>query len=156
MTKRIVLLQALASTPADVVRIAGSSEPGLTHARPRPDSWSMADVLRHLVEVEERYLLRLKRVVAEDQPHLPLILPAEEPLPPRDTAAELARDFAAARSATLAFLNGLSAKDWQRQAFHPGEGETTLRYLVQNLVDHDTLHLNQILEAREKLTADSY
>jgi uncharacterized damage-inducible protein DinB len=153
MTKRIVLLQALASTPADVARIARSSEPELTHARPQPDSWSIADILRHLVDVEERYLLRLKQVVAEERPHLPFILPDQEPRPPQATAVALAGDFAAARAATVAFLNGLGAKEWQRRAFHPNAGETSLRYLVQRLVDHDTLHLNQVLEVREQLAA---
>jgi uncharacterized damage-inducible protein DinB len=155
MTKRIVLLQALASTPIDVTRIACNSKPSLTHRRPQPDSWSMADVLFHLIDVEQRYRHHLQRVVAEDQPNLPSLLPDEESLPPQATAVDLAQEFAAARSLTMSFLNELSPKDWQRRAFHQRHGETSLRYLVQRLVDHDTLHLNQLLEVREQTTANS-
>jgi uncharacterized damage-inducible protein DinB len=155
MTKRIVLLQALASTPADVARIARNSEPSLTHVRPQPDSWSVADVLYHLVDVEQRYLHHLNRVVTEDQPSLLTAVPDDESPPRRATAVELAQEFAAARSLTMSFLNDLSPKDWQRRAFHQRHGETSLRYLVQRLVDHDTLHLNQLLEVREQSAANN-
>jgi uncharacterized damage-inducible protein DinB len=148
MTQRIVLLQALAATPIDIARIVRASEPRDARRRPRPDAWSLAEIVRHLVDVETRYLLRLRRVVTEDQPVIPPILPDEAAPPPQATALELAQEFAAARAATMTYLSSLGAKDWQKQAVHQTEGETNLRYLVQHLVDHDTLHLSQMLEAK--------
>jgi uncharacterized damage-inducible protein DinB len=156
MTKRIVLLQALASTPNDVARIVRGSPDQTAYLRPYPDSWSLANVLQHLVDVERRYLARLQRVLAEDHPLLPAILPDEEALAtavPPVTAVELAHQFTAARAATMTFLSNLTPKEWQRSAVHQTMGVTSLRLLVQHLVDHDTLHLNQMLEAQELMEA---
>lgn len=143
MSKRIVLLQALAATPADLQRLMGSFSPaGARHAS--PGSWSPVEVVSHLLDVEERYRARLQRIVTEEQPSVPEIVPPEGGYPVTEELPELLEAFAGARAETLAFLKGLSAGEWQRRATHATWGELTLRFFVQNLVEHDTEHLNQL------------
>lgn len=143
MSKRIVLLQALAATPADLRRLLASLTPAGT-SEAAPGTWSPTEVLQHLLDVESRYRARLQRIVTEDHPHVPSILPPEEGYPANEELQVLLEAFARAREETLAFLKGLSAGEWQRRATHPTWGELTLRFFVQNLVEHDTEHLNQL------------
>lgn len=152
MTKRIVLLQALASTPADIGRLLKGADEAAARKRPVADEWSIAEVLNHLVDVEERYRARLGRVIQEEQPALPAIWPDETaPMPDLSVDEWIAR-FQAARAETLAFLGELSPADWQRSAVHETFGETRLRFLVQNLINHDAEHLNQLVELRQRLS----
>lgn len=151
MSKRIILLQALASTPRDLALILkGVDLPALTK-RPVPDQWSMADVLAHLSDVEVQYLARLKRVVVEERPFLPRILPDESKHDIQTSLEELLARFEAARAETVDFLKDISPGGWQRPAVHETRGETKLRFLVQDLVNHDIGHLNQVVEVQQRL-----
>jgi ABC-type transporter Mla subunit MlaD len=146
MTKRVVLLRALASMPADVRRVLKGADPTT------PGEWSTSDLLGRLFDTETRFLNQLRTVVSEERPTLPRLQP-EEPSPDSDTALEeLVDRFQQARRETLTFLEGLSAGDWQRKAVHETLGETSLRFLVQNLVDHDTQALTQLIAPRSSLS----
>jgi uncharacterized damage-inducible protein DinB len=153
MSKRIVLLQALAATPKDLLLTVGRMPEAAVYQQPTANQWSISMVLHHLVDVEARYLARLQRVVSEDRPSLPVIHPNEAIYQERPPLAELLSQFEQARAATIAFLKELLPGGWQRSAVHETWGETKLRFLVQHLVDHDTQHLNQILETQQQLRA---
>lgn len=154
MSKRIVLLQALAATPADLRYLLANLTPaGAHHAS--PDTWSPVQILHHLLDVEDRYRHRLQRIAAEERPHVPSILPPEEGYPLLGELPPLIAAFAGARDETLAFLKSLSAGSWQRRATHPTWGELTLRFFVQRLVDHDTEHLNQLALLKQQAVKES-
>jgi uncharacterized damage-inducible protein DinB len=141
MTRRAVLLKALASMPSDVERMLQGADPS--------DS-GLTGVLQHLLDSEARYRTQFRTVVLEERP----VLSALEPgLSDGDAVAlgELVDRFKAARQETLAFLEHLSVGDWQRKAIHESLGETSLRFLVQHLVDSDTHHLSQLIAARQGL-----
>jgi uncharacterized damage-inducible protein DinB len=150
MSKRIILLQALAATPVDLHRMLKNGSDAAAHHRPSPDQWSTAHVLNHLLDVEERYLTRLQRVVQVENPSLPYIHPDENGYDPTQPLPDLITQFEQARTATLLFLKELPPGAWQRPAVHQTLGPTQFRYLVQMLVDHDTQHLNQIIEIQKK------
>lgn len=153
MTKRAVLLKALAATPKDLARmLRGVSEPT---ARPAADQWSAAEVTNHLADVEVLFLARLRRVAEQDRPDLPAIHPDESRFDRQATPAELLARFEAARAETLLFLEELPAGVWQRKGVHETRGEVSLRFLVQFLVDHDTNHLNQIVQLKEGRHAEA-
>jgi uncharacterized damage-inducible protein DinB len=153
MTKRIVLLQALAATPKDLARLLKNVDEAISRRRPSAEQWPLADIINHLIYVEDCYQARLKRVIAEERPLLPYILPDETTHDSQASLAELLARFTAARAATLAFLTNLPAGSWQRRAVHETLGETSFRFLAQLLVDHDTEHLNQLVEALQQLRA---
>lgn len=153
MSKRIVLLQALAATPKDLEWIFKGAAASEFRRRPQPGAWSMADVVNHLADVELRYLARLQRIVAEERPFLPWMHPNEAAHDQSATLPELRARFGEARAATLAYLQALPPGSWQRPAMHETLGETKLRFMVQTLVNHDTEHLSQIVEIQQALRA---
>lgn len=151
MSKRSVLLSALESAPGDLRRMAEVADEVAAHERPSPDEWSLAEVLAHFGDVEERYLTRLKRVVDEERPHVSYIHPDETVYKPTEPVHELLSRFEGRRAQTMMFLTGLSAGQWQRKAVHETWGDVSLRTLVQALVDHDTNHLQQVAVIRKRL-----
>jgi len=146
VTKRIVLLQALASTPADLARLVRSADHETLHWQNTANDWSAAAVLLHLAQVEKAYRHRLQRIANEDEPHVPSIDPEVGEIPGDVAADSLLHEFESERAQTIAFLKELSPGGWQRPAIHETLGRTTLRYQVQNLVDHDIEHTNQLVE----------
>lgn len=148
MSKRVVLLQALAATPPDLRLMLGKVDGAAASHSPAPSQWSIRQLLEHLLDVEVRYLARLQRVVNEDKPFLPAIHPnaAAAPITP---CPLLLVQFEAARAQTVTFLQDLPPGSWQRPALHETLGATKLRFLVQMLVDHDTEHLSQLIEIQQ-------
>jgi uncharacterized damage-inducible protein DinB len=99
LSKRIVLLQALAASISNLTLLLQGFDRKTLRHRPVSDAWSVADVLSHLVAVEEQYRRRLQRVLVEERPFLPRILP-DETTPNLRLSVD---EFAAARHETLAF-----------------------------------------------------
>lgn len=121
------------------------------HQRPVPEQWAIADVLTHLATIEMLYLQRLQRIVDEERPYLPYLHPETRPQPSQLPFADLLTTFNTARSETLTYLQSLKAGAWQQAAVHETIGETKLRFMVQLLVDHDTEHLNQIVQIQQQV-----
>lgn len=143
MTKRIVLMQALASTPEELASILSDWDEREAYPL-SARAWSPRQVLAHFIDVEKRYLARLERVVAENRPAVERIDPDESAFDPQISTQVLLDQFRAARSRTLAFLKERSPEDWNRPALFESQGETDFQLLVQRLVDHDREHCNQI------------
>lgn len=151
MSKRAVLLDALASMPKDLAFMLRRAEETAVHQRPTPEDWSIANVLVHLAVMEQHYLARLQKIVVEERPFLPTLHPETQPQPDPQPVAELVTAVHDARQQTLTFLHSLKAGDWQRTAVHETLGATKLRFMVQRLVEHDTEHLNQVIEIQTRL-----
>ena len=150
MTRRNELLKALEATPRDLARSIRGIAPPARGIRPTPDQWSISDILSHLIAVETRSLARLQHVTKEGNPTISTILPdlvydLSKPL------EILLEEFNIARTQTLQFLHPLSSGNWARAATFEDGQKITFRYLVQALVDHDTDHLNQIIETKSQL-----
>lgn len=153
MTRRTVLLQALASTPADIRRLIRPLDDEASDWKASVDAWSPMDVVNHLIDVEHACVARLQRVLAEHEPALPCIHPD---VPPRKTGLSLSQagdTFLQAREVTLEMLRRLTPGQWQRAAIHETKGRTTLRFLIQDLVDHDIEHTNQLVEITQSRRA---
>ncbi|MEZ4590148.1 MAG: DinB family protein [Chloroflexota bacterium] len=151
MSKRAILLDALASMPKDLVFMLRRADEAAIHRRPAEDQWAIADVLRHLTALEPLYLARLQKIVVEERPYLPYLHPETEPDPTPTPLADLLAAVSQARQETLTYLHSLKPGDWQRTAVHQTLGDTKLRYMVQLLVDHDTEHLNQLAQIQQAL-----
>lgn len=149
MSRRAVLLEALAATPRDLARMVPRIDPEQPLWRPTPESWCLADVIAHIGDVEERYLARLRRIVEQDNPYEPYLHPDESAHDLARPLADLIEDFATRRAETIRFLSGLGQRDWGRPLVHEAIGPTRLRDQVQELVTHDNNHLAQIVALRE-------
>jgi uncharacterized damage-inducible protein DinB len=150
MSKRIVLLQALASISKDLARIVGNVDLSVARQRPFANAWSMNDVLSHLCDVDVRSLARMQRVVNEERPIIRTIHPDETSHDTTVLPDQLLAQFEQARGNTITYLQNLGAGQWQRKATFDSGEETTVRTLVQILIEHDTQHLNQLIEIKER------
>lgn len=147
MTQRAILLEALASTPADVARLvrgldeaaAGWSADGRLSCRA---------VVADLAAAEPLFRARLQRVVEEERPALAPLATAATASGDDTPIAALAERFRSARGETLAWLQALGPGAWQRPARDASGSRATLRSLVQDLVAHDIDRTGQLAQIR--------
>lgn len=144
MTRRAVILQALASTPADIDRLGRGLNPVAVAWRPHEAAWAPGEIIEHLLVVEALYCHQFQRIIAENIPLIPTLHPTSERGEPVWPAA--AEMFRQARQATLTLLQGLAPGEWQRTAVDETNRPITLRFLAQSLVEHDIEHTNQLVE----------
>jgi len=151
MTKRAVLLKALASMPSDLGRVLKGIDAAEAQRQPTPGERSIIGILKGMLDAETHFLDQMRAVLHEERPLLSALRQAEAEYEPDSSLEELIERAKMARTETLAFLEGLSPGDWQRKAVHETWGETRLRFLAQHLVDHDTQCLSQLAGTRQKL-----
>jgi len=123
-------------------------------ARPIPGKWSTLEVVCHLVDSEQAWCHRMKRVIAEDRP---LLIGYDES---RFTAAlvyqqsDLNEELAlleGMRRQMARILRGLPEAAWSRIAVHSEQGLMTLEQMLQAEVEHVPHHVTHIIEKRKAL-----
>ncbi|MGE3820003.1 MAG: DinB family protein [Isosphaeraceae bacterium] len=123
-------------------------------ARPIPGRWSALEVVCHLVDSEQIWCHRMKRVIGEDRPLLigydESRLAAALGYQNRDVEAELAL-FEATRSQMVAILSEVDASAWRRSGVHSERGLVTLEEMVQIETEHVIHHVRHVSEKRQAL-----
>jgi hypothetical protein len=162
-----VRLARLRSTPEELASLlAGRDWPALSR-RPDPGSWSAAEIVCHLRDVEELFLVRFQTILAVDEPQILTLGATPEalaawgiggeighPLDPdrwaeerqyaRQDAGEALAAFCRRRREVIALLDGLNAEQWQRGGIHQARGRMRLDEWVASLAGHDDNHLEQL------------
>jgi DinB superfamily len=138
--------------------------------RPAPTSWSAKEVVCHLRDIEELFLLRFRSMLALDEPTFLVLgeMPPDQtgwgliegdalPLDPDRWAEErqyLRNDTGQAvaalrrrRQETLALLGRLGAEQWRRGSIHVTLGRMTFADWVALIAAHDDKHLAQLRRA---------
>jgi hypothetical protein len=146
-------LARLGRTTEDLARaIQGRGEAALAR-RPEPGSWAAVEVICHLRDNEEWYLMRLQQIMLMAEPRFVTTDPnrwAEERQYLRNDGAAALAAFAGRRAETLGFLRGLGAGDWQRAGIHAdSRGRRTIDEFVSVMAWHDDNHLAQLRRALE-------
>lgn len=126
---------------------------GLTDAeldREAPDGgWTARQVLHHLADSETIAYVRLRRLIAEDDP---TIVGYDEPEYARrlhydrPVAASLAV-LAAVRAASLDLLEALSPAEWERRGTHTESGSYSVDDWLRIYSEHPYDHANQLRAA---------
>ena len=116
--------------------------------KPDPDSWSMIEVLSHLVD-EEVYDFRARILSIIENPEQPL--PSFDPL---ETLAEknfvdedfneLLDELMAERIKSIALLRTIENELWDKTYEHSSAGKMSARFFLTNWVAHDYIHIQQI------------
>ena len=127
---------------------------GITDAEldhPAPDGgWTPRMVVHHLADSEATAYIRLRRLIAEDDP---LLVGYDEELfarrlhYDRPVAASLAV-LDAVRAASLELLESLSADEWTRAGRHSESGAYSVETWLHSYVDHPRDHAAQIRAGR--------
>lgn len=163
-------LGRLRTTPDEVARLIAGRDDGALSCRPDARSWSPAEIVCHLRDVEELFLLRFQTILAADDPQI-LTLGADpvrlaawgiggavgHPLDPerwaedrqyRNQSGALALGaFERRRGETIALLDGLEPAQWRRAGIHQARGRLELGEWVASLAGHDDNHLGQLARA---------
>ncbi|HXS77396.1 MAG TPA: DinB family protein [Terracidiphilus sp.] len=115
--------------------------------RPRPDKWSIAEILAHLAEDEIATAWRYRQMVEHsgvslagfDQDLWATLGRYSE----RDPQESLGL-YRLLRDANVQFLRTLSPKEWECFGIHAERGRISVRDLATHMVGHDMNHIEQI------------
>jgi hypothetical protein len=114
------------------------------------DGWTARQVVHHLADSESMAYIRLRRLIAEDDP---LIQGYDEP----DWARRLHYDrpiepslavLRAVRQGSLQLLESLDPAEWARSGTHSESGEYSVERWLQIYAAHPREHADQIRAAR--------
>lgn len=131
---------------------------GLTPAElnsfPVPGTWSIQQIVLHLMDSDLIASDRMKRVVAEERP---LIIGYNESLftarlhYERMDAARAAEVFRLNRLMTADLLRCLPAEAFSRHGIHSERGKVTLADLLETYADHVHHHMRFLRDKRQRL-----
>lgn len=130
------LIDLLAETPRRLTALLEKRSEGTPEDK-------LTRVVAHLAAVETLMRQRILDMVARDTPYFRAIDLSAKAEAVTSLAEALDR-LGHSRGDTLTTLMTLSLKDWERRAIHEQHGEVTVEDLVEQLVDHDRVHLQQI------------
>jgi len=118
--------------------------------RPDEKNWSAKEVVCHLRDTEESFMIRFQSVMAMDEPRFLPVEPdrwAIERQYARNDAQEALGAFKGRRDESLKFLHGLKPEQWQRGGIHATRGKMTVKDFVELMAWHDDNHLDQLKRA---------
>ena len=143
------LLHALEEFAARLTAVL--SDPDIDwHWRPDEDSWSLAEVMCHMRDVErEVHLARYKAVISQEDPFLSGVTSdewAEARGYHSQDGREAAGTFLSLRRQSLEKLRQLDYVQLERTGTHAFFGTTSLQELINLAVQHDQAHWQQIQE----------
>jgi DinB superfamily len=153
--ERDELIDKYAAGYDEVVKcLEGIPQDGLT-AQPFPGKWSACEIVQHLADSEMNSALRLRRLLAEDSPHIQGYdqddYAQRFSYNERDMEPALAA-FRGARATSVQILKRMTAADWERAGTHNEHGRYSMELWLTLYADHAHNHAEQIRRLRAELT----
>jgi hypothetical protein len=148
--RRAALVAQYEAGPA-VLRVAveGLTEAELDH-RPADGGWTPREVVHHVADSEMTSAIRLRRLIAEDEPLIAgydgdefarRLHYADRPIEPALAAVE------GARATTAQILHGLTEAEWARTGTHTESGPYGVDRWLEIYAVHCDEHADQIRAA---------
>lgn len=111
------------------------------------DGWTVAEVLGHLRDFDEIFVMRLRLTTEQENGTIPL--PAQEQWAAErkyneQDVAQVLDAWSQNRAALLAYMGALSEDDWGKTATHPVRGVMSATDQLLLMTWHDWNHLEQI------------
>ena len=140
--KRTQIVDAMLASQAQLTEFFESvADPAW---QPAPGQWSIRQIAWHLATVESAGLLvRIQQIAAGTNPTFGIYLDTETEFNSRSLAFAL-EDWANARQAVVAFVNGLPAEALTYTGNHPTFGRLTVLSYLEIFLDHDQRHLEEL------------
>ncbi len=141
------LLAFLQATPAVLHTLSRTLSQAQWVQRPQPGEWSQLEILSHLRDVDiEVNIGRIEAILREDNAFI-AGQSTDQWVDERQynlaNPVSVFDEFITTREKLVDLLMSLSVIDWERRARHTILGPTTIRELVEIVVDHDRLHIQQ-------------
>ena len=110
---------------------------------PVPDGeWNPAEVVRHMIAVEEEvWHSRLRQLATEERPRWLWTEPDRWPGAADASLEDLLLVFADRRGTTIMILDALDDAGWARSGEHATYGILDVAALMSKAIDHDEQHL---------------
>ena len=134
----------------DVIDALSGITPDELDRRPPGGEWTTREIAHHLADSEAIAYIRLRRLIAEDDP---VITSYDEPEFARrlhyDRPIEPSLDvLRAVRAASLQLLESLTSAEWQRAGTHSDSGPYAVDDWLRIYANHSHDHADQIRRAR--------
>lgn len=139
---------------AEAIAAIHAALEGITDAeldrRPAHDAWTAREIVHHLADSETNSFIRLRRLVAEDDP---VIIGYDEQLwavklhYQRPIESSLAT-LVAVRAASLDLARSLTEAEWRRSGTHNESGPYSVERWLEIYCQHPQDHADQIRRAR--------
>ena len=140
-------LTVLQATPKKLAALARGKRNSTLARRPRPDKWSVAEIVAHLAESEIVFAYRLRMVLSKDG--APIQSLDEKKW--QQNAHALVKDpqlamemFSVVREANIVLLRSLSRAQWEMHGTHSERGREAIARIVELYAGHDANHLMQV------------
>ncbi len=139
--------------------VPGEAVAGLTpeqlNSIPVPGTWSIQQIITHLMDSDLIATYRMKRIIAEDRPVLDLYDETEFAARlhyDKADAAKVCEVFLLNRNLTAEMLRHLEDDAFDRLAQHGEMGEMSLGRFLRLYIKHLDHHMRFIIEKRELVT----
>ena len=136
--------------------IAGLDEEGF-RMRPRPDDWTAAEVLAHVLITEHLFVDRARAALAQDNVSVAPMDDEERQEQARSAqrmpVPQIVHGLLAQRRDTVRLLEPLSPQQLSRPFRHERRGQLTASWLFQHVAEHEEEHAQQISALRAQATA---
>jgi hypothetical protein len=153
-SERQALIDKYADGYNEVIRALEGIPTDKLTAHPIPGKWSAAEIIHHLADSEMNSALRLRRLLAEDNP---LIVGYDQDLyanlfryNERDIAPAL-ESLRSSRATTVQIIEQMTEADWQRKGTHSEAGEYGAEIWLKIYATHTHDHAAQIRRLREAI-----
>jgi hypothetical protein len=135
---------------AEIVKALEGADDAALDRRPGPGKWSAREIVHHLADSEMTSAIRLRRLLAEDNPTIVGYDEAEfaRRLHYGRPIASSLEAFRWARISTAEILDGLSDAEWGRSGTHSESGPYSVIRWLEIYAEHAHKHAGQIRRAR--------
>lgn len=126
--------------------VSGAPEEAL-HRRPRPEKWSVVEIIAHLAEDELVSSWRYRQMIENSGCSLAAFDQDEWARLGRYQSwnwAEWLQMFRLLREANLRMFGTLTSDEWERFGIHAERGKIRVADLARHMAGHDRNHLEQI------------
>ena len=137
----------LAATPQTLEALLSHLPEALTHSDEGEGTWTIAQVLSHLIHGERTdWLPRVSIILRAGESETFPAFQREAHLGDTRSIPELSAEFAQLRAESLAEVKrlNLTPQDLERTGRHPAFGTVTLSQLLSTWAAHDLTHLHQV------------
>jgi hypothetical protein len=148
-------LEILERTPSTLHALLDGLSPEWTESNEGPDTWSVYDIIGHLIHGEQTdWIVRAELILSDtaDKTFQPFDRFAQFSVSDRKMLPELLYEFTFLRKKNLATLRSfdLTEENLEKRGVHPAFGEVTLAQLLATWTVHDLNHLSQIARVMAK------
>jgi uncharacterized damage-inducible protein DinB len=106
-----------------------------------PGAWTIAEILNHLLDTEQRYVRRVRRIRREPGPTMRMM---PDPDYTKLSVLKAWTQFYELRKRHLKLLRSLKPAEWRRSGTLAPIGKISIASLVRHMAAHDAMHTAQI------------